>query len=461
MDERPFTIVTPRIVYADAYPGYAAPEVNVSGDLGGTRFRQAAALEFPNLLYLFEHPGGEGAFTHIVIDVWSKHFTSFQNHGWEFEVSVQMDDAPVAGRLYQKCYGRHQFLIPVEAFRKPSNHVTISARPIRVGSLANGEILFDIDVCLAAKPRLWNTLARSAIWVFSTARSGSTWLAVDVLCAEGRARPIDESGVGRMFAPLRWDAERFFDPQAHPYHLASGFDLETGQVKRGGAALPVFQRGFTNMALENQILSRQNFELYHRLLRDVALEHVINEWGILGFSRVALKMPNDSHAADFIMRAFPESHMVFMLRDGRDVLKSRFSPFASPELATTGDRGLRRYAIAFYAHFWNFQIDIIRSAFEAHAEARRYLVRYEEMRQSPVEVIGRLYRHLGYTISEEQLVRLADATQLENVPAATRGPDKPRQTGEIGGYRTVFDADEIALMTSIMAPNLARYGYAV
>ena len=35
------------------------------------------------------------------------------------------------------------------------------------------------------------------------------------------------------------------------------------------------------------------------------------------------------------------------------------------ELAATTNRDLRRHAIWFYSHLWNFQVDIIRAAFEA------------------------------------------------------------------------------------------------
>ena len=79
------------------------------------------------------------------------------------------------------------------------------------------------------------------------------------------------------------------------------------------------------MSKENQILSRHNFGFYHDALRDVALGHVVNEWGILGYPRLVFKMPNDSHGADFVMRAFPESYMVFMMRDGRVVQRGTLS----------------------------------------------------------------------------------------------------------------------------------------
>ena len=126
----------------------------------------------------------------------------------------------------------------------------------------------------------------------------------------------------------------------------------------------------------------------------MALEHVLNEWGMFGYERLVFKMPNDLHGADFIMRSFPESHMVFLMRDGRDVMRSRFSPYASPTLAETNDARLRSYAIAYYSHFWNFQVDIMRAAFESHPQHLRIRVHYEDLRQNPVSAIGALFHHL-------------------------------------------------------------------
>jgi hypothetical protein len=52
-------------------------------------------------------------------------------------------------------------------------------------------------------------------------------------------------------------------------------------------------------------------------------------------------------------------------------------------------------------------------------------------------------------------------TSLENIPDDQKGPDKPRQTGQIGKYTEVFSEEEIELMEAIMGSNLRRFGYAL
>ena len=450
-------ILYPSVAFADEYPGYRAPSVEISGDAEGPRFRQQAELSVPNLLYLLEHPGKEGAFTHLAVDVMSTYFAA--HHDREYEVALRIDGAAFDTRLFHKWYHRHQFLIPLPSFRRDRLRITLTAEATTQDRSTGEAPVFELSLLLVSKQRIWARCEQMAIWVFSTARSGSTWLVVDILCADGRARPVDEPGTGRMFAPLQWDAERFYETGNRELYIESGFPFETGEKPRHPDLLPVFERAFGVLNKENQILSRHNFAFYHQALRDVAIGHVLNEWGILGYSRLVYKMPNDSHCADFIMRAFPQSHMVFMMRDGRDVMRSRFSPFASPDLANASDKQLRRYAIFFYSHFWNFQVDIIAAAFEAHPHERRILVKYEDLRAHPDHYIAKIYDHLGMSATDEEIAGLADRTRLENLPASERGPEKPRQSGLVGGFHSVFDEEEIALMNAIMGQNLLRYGY--
>jgi hypothetical protein len=443
---------------AEKFVGFIPPEITFSSDLEGRKFANKAVLEVPRLLYLFYGPRDAGGISHLVVDVWSEFFAS--HHDWEYEVSLRLDGTILDKRLFHGWYGRHQFLLEIPYFRQKTQQLELHAQPTRVGQATNKEhIAFAVEFHLTSKPRLLAKLEKDAIWLFSTARSGSSWLAMDILCRDERGRPIDEPGLGRMFAPLQWDPERFFGLQSRVYPFENGLSYELGQIRRCHVEPPPFERMFTSLYRENAIFSHHNYDLYHRLIKTCALEHFLNEWGFLDVNRLVFKLPNGSHASDFIMRAFPGSHMVFLMRDGRDVMRSRFSPFSSRLLAEAADPELRRYGIVFYSHLWNFQVDIIRSAFEAHAADKKILVRYEDLRREPARAIRALYDHLGYAASDDEVRSIAEASRLENVPETKRGPDKPVQEGRVGGYRDAFNEDEIAMMNAIMGDNLARYGY--
>ena len=244
-------ILYPSVAFADEYPGYRAPSVEISGDAEGPRFRQQAELSVPNLLYLLEHPGEEGAFTHLAVDVMSTYFAA--HHDREYEVALRIDGAAFDTRLFHKWYHRHQFLIPLPSFRRDRLRITLTAEAT-TQDLSTGEApVFELSLLLVSKQRIWARCEQTAIWVFSTARSGSTWLAVDILCADGRARPVDEPGTGRMFAPLQWDAERFYETGNRELYIESGFPFETGEKPRHPDLLPVFERAFGVLNKENQI----------------------------------------------------------------------------------------------------------------------------------------------------------------------------------------------------------------
>jgi len=230
-------------------------------------------------------------------------------------------------------------------------------------------------------------------------------------------------------------------------------------MREGVTGIAPFERSFIFLRQENKIWNQHNWDVYINLLRTTMFQHVLNEWGVIGYEKLVFKMPNDSHAADIVMQAFPESFMIFLMRDGRDVMKSRFSPFASRKLAETEDMELRRHAIAFYSHFWNFQVDIMKAAYVAHTPNRRLLLRYEDLRREPSSQFKNMFEQIGVAMSDAELNAMIKATTLENIPDDQKGPDKPRQTGQVGQFGDVFSDEEIDLMEIIMGSNLEEFGY--
>src|SRR5260370_20979209 len=220
MNEDTTTTLIPDLSFTDDYADHLEPQVMVLGDAGGVRFHHSVALTVPKLLYLLEHPGGEGAFTHLGVDVASPFFGEHQDR--MHEVAIALDGKQLDKRLFHKWYFRHQFLIPLTSFRRERHQLALTATAIERGGPTGDEPCFETSVFLTSKPRLWDAFEGRAIWLFSTARSGSTWLASDVIAKFGETRLIDESGVGRMFAPLQWDAERFFAERTRDFPIARG-----------------------------------------------------------------------------------------------------------------------------------------------------------------------------------------------------------------------------------------------
>ena len=381
------------------------------------RFVDSAQLSVPTLARLPARTYGE--FTEFVVDLYAPSFAERPEDTYEVELVLR--DAVIDKKIFRNFTQRHQFIVPTHFLFEILNVFTLSARKLAGGTEVPD---FLVRVFYLQKDRMANILARNSIWVFSTARSGSTWLSLDILCGTGYARPMDEPGFGRMFAPLDLMPERFYNLSDKPWYFQSGMDYDLKTKDRDGLPddlyLAPFARMFMTTAEENKIWSPQNWHLYKTLLRHIVFEHVVNEWGLDDYEKVVFKMPPESHAADVIMEAFPEAFMIFLMRDGRDVMKSRFSPFMSPELAATNDPLLRLHAIAFYSHFWNFQVDIISSAFSAHFPERRLFVRYEDIRRDPLEQARMILDSVGLSMSERELARLIERTDAGKY---TGGPE--------------------------------------
>jgi hypothetical protein len=439
----------------DVWVEIRAADLDGGPDAQTWGFTQSAEVLVPSLLDLPSRTRGD--FTELAVDLYAPIFPERPDYVYEVDLLVRGE--VIGHKVFRNFTQRHQFIVSTQILFDEVNVLTLSARMLSGGAKAPR---FFVRAFYVQKDRLVRILEKNSIWVFSTARSGSTWLSQDILCWNGRARPMDEPGLGKMFAPLDWIAERFYNLPRKATYFQSGLDFECStKVRDDRSVIPPFERAFIFARQENQIWSAQNWRMFLGILRDTAFQHVINEWGLLHYQNVVFKMPNDSHAADVIMQAFPGSFMIFLMRDGRDVMKSRFSLFGSRDLAETADREMRLYAIAFYSHFWNFQVDIIRSAFDAHAPERSLFVRYEDLRQNPSNELRHIFDRVCGPITSEELAELITRTSLENIPDDQKGPDKPRQTGRIGEYTEVFSKQEIELMEAIMGPNLRRFGYAL
>jgi hypothetical protein len=238
-------------------------------------------------------------------------------------------------------------------------------------------LLVSATVCTIAE--LYASVAEKSIFVFSTARSGSTWLSTDILCGDANGRCLDEPGYGMLFAPMQWDAERFFNIANNDCYIPSGLDYETSQRERKMLrGWPIFERLYARLQGPSALFNPAYRGRLRQMIRTALIEHAIENWGLLDFERFVFKMPNESQAADLILDALPEARAIHLVRDGRDVMSSRFSAFASGVLSTTNDANLRLYAIAFYSHFWNFQNDIIAEACMRHDPERVLVVRFED-----------------------------------------------------------------------------------
>ncbi len=85
----------------------------------------------------------------------------------------------------------------------------------------------------------------------------------------------------------------------------------------------------------------------------------------------------------------------------------------------------------------------------------------EDLRRDTLKELRTIFDSAGIAMADDAMADLVARTTLEQLPADQRGPDKPRQDGQVGKYASVFSHREIELMEAIMGPNLERFAIRV
>src|SRR3954452_8806358 len=234
---------------------------------------------------------------------------------------------------------------PLERVSWPGN------RPLRPMDKPSGDIGF--------------SLARSEerlVWIFGSSRSGSTWL-LRMLSGLDHAIAIDDPHLGHHLGvwrpiPLAW-ATADGDPEL----------TLLNDIKREKPSY-FFNERYRDVwepALRDLIVTRFDAEA-----RERAAERTSEPL-------VFVKEPG-SHIADLLMSLFEESRMIFLLRDGSDVVDSwldahRAGAWALDEGAYPVAHEGREALIRWQASVWAFRTGVVLRAYQGHDPGRRVLVR--------------------------------------------------------------------------------------
>ena len=178
---------------------------------------------------------------------------------------------------------------------------------------------------------------------------------------------------------------------------------------------------------------------------------------------VVVKEPG-SHAADILMSLFPGAGLIFLLRDGRDVVDSwldayKAGSWALEEGAYPVGAGDRMAFIRWQASVWAFRTEVVRRVFDSRPPGRRLLLRYEEVREDPAAALGRICESFGFEASDAQLSEVAQRHAFVRAPGQEKGPGKAMRFAEPGRWKLNMDRGEIAAMEEIMGPQLTELGY--
>jgi hypothetical protein len=285
-------------------------------------------------------------------------------------------------------------------------------------------------------------------WIFGSSRSGSTWL-LRMLAELDRVIPIDDPHIGHHLGvwrpiPLAWATAK------DPPKLGTLADFK--RKKRDYLFSDRFRE--TWMPQLRDLISAR---FAAQAAQDIA--------AVGGIDRpiVVVKEPG-SHAADTIMDLFPQSSLIFLLRDGRDVVDSwldayRDGSWATDEGAYPLDDTGRSALIRWQASVWLHRTEVVQETYARTDPERRVLIRYEEMRADPGAALRKICATLGIEASGESLDGIAAANEFSRVPESHKGAGREIRRAEPGGWATHMSREEILEMHEILAEKLNELGY--
>jgi hypothetical protein len=270
------------------------------------------------------------------------------------------------------------------------------------------------------------------VWIFGTARTGSTWLMQMMEELEGQI-VWREPYVGELFG-------RFYNSWAGAKHLDT----------------------------KHLILSRRYKESWLRSLRRFVLsEASVRFPEAVEGGYLVVKEPNGAAGVPLLMEAMPESRMIFLLRDPRDVVASSLDAFGAgswlhERRVEEGGRrtevfGLQADAVAERtANRYLEDITGVNEAYDAH-QGPKTIVKYEDLRADTLGTMHRLYTELGIDVDLGELARAVEEHAWENVPEDRKGEGKFHRKARPGGWREDLTEEQARTVERITAPLLKEF----
>jgi len=183
---------------------------------------------------------------------------------------------------------------------------------------------------------------------------------------------------------------------------------------------------------------------------------------------LVIKEPHGSQGAPLLMRALPESRMILLVRDPRDVVASQM------DLSREGGR-VRQAAkargvekkntsaderpdkfVKSHAKRYLQNLSLAKQAYDVHG-GRKVVVRYEDLREETFGTMQRIYSALEIPVDERELSRVVENRSWENIPERKKGSGKFLRKAKPGGWVDDLTPQQAMTIERITAPLLKEF----
>jgi hypothetical protein len=281
------------------------------------------------------------------------------------------------------------------------------------------------------RPADYGIAPERLIWIFGSARTGSTWLGAMMADLEGHAW-WHEPMVGYLFGHLYYERARARRRDEN-FILGGDKDLWLNPVRRF-------------------VLDSASARFPERV-----------DGGYL-----VIKEPHGTIGAPLLAEALPESRMIVLVRDPRDVISSKMDAAREGSWAEEAQRRRGQEKkntsadskpdafVKNQARRYVQLIELAQQAYNAHA-GRKVLIRYEDLRAEPLETMRHIYEKLEILAEELELARVVEKHAWENIPDSKKGAGKFYRKGSPGGWAEDLTPEQVETVENITAPLLERY----
>ena len=271
----------------------------------------------------------------------------------------------------------------------------------------------------------------NVVWIFGSARTGSTWLGAMMSDTQGFTW-WHEPMVGYLFGHLYFDRARARRRDDH-FVLGGEKELWVGPVRR-----------FVLDSVENRFPK------------------------VGGDNYLVVKEPHGTVGSSILLQALPESRMILLVRDPRDVISSKMDAARRGSWAekaqkrrgqqkknTTADTHPDAFVKDQARRYANL-MDLAQEAYDAHT-GPKVVVRYEDLVADTPGTMRRMYAALGLPATDEEISRVVEKHAWENIPERDKGEGKFYRKGTAGGWREDLTPDQVAFVEGATASVLNRY----
>jgi Sulfotransferase domain len=271
----------------------------------------------------------------------------------------------------------------------------------------------------------------NVVWIFCTARSGSTWLRSmldDLLDGE----VWEEPKVGRLFGE--------FYARAKP----------------------------TQLSRTNYVLGDPTREAWTKALGDFVLRTAWASHPSVTPERfLIVKEPGGAVGAPLLMAALPESRMVLLVRDPRDYaasvldatrkggwMQEGMDEWARRDLDS--ERDVQRYLRALSRQYIR-QMGNGKKAFDDYEERKIVVKKYDDLRADTLATMRALCATLELPVDEKRLTEVVEKHSWEDIPQRERGEGKFYRKATSGGWREDLTPEQARMVEDITAPLIEEF----